>query len=92
MLAFTLLDSKPWKMLRLSAEMATVNSLWCVMLLQSGRFAISIFDSSVPILHKVFRHYTIRAKSGGSQSSHDNKGNLLLKIDYIMLINESFSC
>ena len=26
------------------------------------------------MLHRVKRHYTIRAKAGGAQSSHDNKG------------------
>jgi hypothetical protein len=86
-------------MLRCSVEKAQNNSLWSVLLLQSGRFAITIFDRSTPILHKVFRHYTIRAKSGGSQSSHDNKGVqcffikpfLLWKFNYILNANSMVS-
>lgn len=70
--------ANPWHMLRCCVEKAQKNSLWSVLLLQSGRFAITIFDRSTAILHKVFRHYTIRAKSGGSQSSHDNKGDRTL--------------
>lgn len=52
------------------------NHLICILILRSGKFAASIFDSSTgkSIIHKVFRRYTVRAKAGGSQSSHDSKG------------------
>lgn len=47
-----------------------------VILLQSGRFALTIFQNTAPIVHKTFRRYTIRAKSGGAQSNNDKaKGN-----------------
>ena len=46
-----------------------------VLILRSGRFAGTIFEGRTPVLHKTFRRYTIRAKSGGGQSSHDNKGS-----------------
>jgi hypothetical protein len=47
-----------------------------VLLLRSGKFAGLIVDckSGKVVAHKVFRRYTVRAKAGGSQSSHDNKG------------------
>jgi len=45
-----------------------------VIILRSGKFAGTIFENKTPILHKTFRRYTIRAKTGGSQSAHDNKG------------------
>ena len=35
---------------------------------------MSIFDHYHHILHKVLRRYTVRAKAGGSQSSHDGQG------------------
>jgi hypothetical protein len=40
--------------------------------LRSGRFAAAVFLNSSPITHKVIRRYTVRAKAGGSQSSHDS--------------------
>jgi hypothetical protein len=48
----------------------------CILVLRSGKFAASIFDTSTgkSMIHKVFRRYTVRAKAGGSQSSHDSKG------------------
>jgi ankyrin repeat protein len=50
--------------------------LICILILRSGKFAASIFDTSTgkSMIHKVFRRYTVRAKAGGSQSSHDSKG------------------
>jgi hypothetical protein len=50
--------------------------LICILILRSGRFAASIFNTttSTSVVHKVFRRYTVRAKAGGSQSSHDSKG------------------
>lgn len=48
-----------------------------VLVLRSGRFAGAIFNNQNarnPLLtHKVIRRYTVRAKAGGGQSSHDNK-------------------
>ena len=60
----------------------TINQLrvlppyWLIIILRNGKFAGAIYDSktSSVILHKVVKRYTIRAKSGGSQSSHDNQG------------------
>jgi hypothetical protein len=49
-------------------------SMICVMILRSGRFAAAIFEGTIPLMHKVLRRYTIRAKAGGSQSSHDSQG------------------
>jgi hypothetical protein len=60
----------------------TINQLqllppyWLIIILRNGKFAGAIYDSktSSVIIHKVIKRYTIRAKSGGSQSSHDNQG------------------
>jgi hypothetical protein len=59
--------------------------LIAVFILRSGRFAGAIFNnnstsssssgsSNCLLVHKVVRRYTVRAKAGGGQSSHDNKG------------------
>jgi DNA-binding transcriptional MerR regulator len=58
--------------------------LIAVFILRSGRFAGAIFNNnstfssssskSSLLVHKVVRRYTVRAKAGGGQSSHDNKG------------------
>lgn len=48
--------------------------MWAVFILRSGKFAGGLFDGNTVIAHKIFRRYTVRAKAGGSQSSHDNKG------------------
>lgn len=50
------------------------NSQWSVLMLRSGRFCGVIYSGDSVLAHKTFRRYTIRAKSGGSQSSHDNQG------------------
>lgn len=42
-------------------------------MLGGGHFAGAIFDGDVPILHKTFHCYTVRAGQGGSQSARDNK-------------------
>jgi len=47
---------------------------WAVFALCSGRFSGAIFHGPTPIRHKVFRRYTIRAKSGGAQSACDSGG------------------
>lgn len=48
-----------------------------VLVLRSGRFAGAIFNNQNArnplLMHKVIRRYTVRAKAGGGQSSHDNK-------------------
>lgn len=50
------------------------NPVWCVFIFKSGKFAGGVFDSTGScLIHKVFRRYTVRAKAGGSQSSHDGK-------------------
>ena len=33
----------------------------------------AVFDGNTVLEHKVLRRYTVRAKAGGGQSSHDNK-------------------
>lgn len=56
--------------------------LWAVFILRSGKFAGAVFDcgsihssrEADPLVHKVFKRYTVRASAGGSQSSHDNQG------------------
>jgi hypothetical protein len=50
--------------------------MWCVLMLSSGRFAGAVFDGPTAnvVVHRSFRRYTVRAKAGGSQSSHDNQG------------------
>eukprot|EP01034_Spumella_vulgaris_P023232 gene23232-29434_t len=50
------------------------NTTSCVFLLRSGRFAGVVFEGEKIVIHKVLRRYTVRAKAGGGQSSHDNKG------------------
>ena len=49
------------------------DNIWSVFIFKSGKFAGTVFQGNKIIIHKVFRRYTIRAKSGGSQSSHDNQ-------------------
>eukprot|EP01041_Mallomonas_annulata_P012718 gene12718-26790_t len=65
----------PWQSLSLITKQCHNNNIWCVLMLSSGRFAGTIFEANNTIVHKTFRRYTIRAKSGGGQSSHDNKGH-----------------
>ncbi|RYG67395.1 GNAT family N-acetyltransferase, partial [archaeon] len=64
--------------------------LIAVFILRSGKFGGAIFNppttttsinphnshnaSPSLLVHKVLRRYTVRAKAGGGQSSHDNKG------------------
>ena len=68
-------NNRPWKILHFTMYKAVSNTLWCVMLLRSGKFAITIFEKNTPVLHRVKKHYTVRAKAGGSQASYDNKGS-----------------
>lgn len=49
---------------------------WAVLMLGGGHFAGAIFDKSgLPIVHKTFHCYTVRAKQGGGQSAADNKSS-----------------
>jgi len=63
----------PWMMLYDHVRIMKSRPLCCVLLLRSGRFAGIIFDGIKVLIHKTLRRYTIRAKAGGGQSSHDNK-------------------
>jgi len=46
-----------------------------VLMLSAGRFAGCIFgEDGLPKQHKTFKRYTVRAKQGGGQSAHDEKG------------------
>lgn len=64
----------PWVRLQEQANLWKDNSSCAVLLLRSGRFAGAIFDRGKILVHKVMRRYTVRAKAGGGQASHDNKG------------------
>lgn len=63
----------PWDCLAYLLKLTSVRPVWCVFILRSGRFAGAIFDKDTVLEHKTFRRYTVRAKAGGGQSSHDNK-------------------
>ena len=39
-----LANNRPWKSLHFTMYKAVSNTLWCVMLLRSGKFAITIFE------------------------------------------------
>jgi hypothetical protein len=63
----------PWSTLLNGMNFLKESSrMWAVLILRSGKFSAAIFDGKSVVLHKVFRRYTIRAKSGGSQSSYDS--------------------
>ena len=73
--------------------------IWAVFILRSGKFAGTVFNKREPLIHKVFKRYTVRAKAGGSQSSHDNEagkaksmGAQLRRHGKMHLINMSMSC
>ena len=68
----------PWSCLKSSLVYHTSHPVWCVFILRSGRFAGAIFDGNTVLEHKTLRRYTVRAKAGGGQSSHDNKGGKAL--------------
>ncbi|KAK5641238.1 hypothetical protein RI129_009785 [Pyrocoelia pectoralis] len=55
------------------------NNQWTVIMLGGGHFAGAIFQGSVPVLHKTFHCYTVRAGQGGSQSAKDNRSGTQLK-------------
>ena len=64
----------PWSCLKSSLSYHASRPVWCVFILRSGRFAGVVFDGNTVLEHKTLRRYTVRAKAGGGQSSHDNKG------------------
>ncbi|XP_046389702.1 ankyrin repeat and zinc finger domain-containing protein 1-like [Ischnura elegans] len=49
------------------------NPLWAVFMLGGGHFAAAIFEGTVPVVHKTFHCYTVRASQGGAQGSRDSK-------------------
>lgn len=49
------------------------NKQWTVLMLGGGHFAGAVFNHLVPVVHKTFHCYTVRAGQGGSQSSRDGK-------------------
>lgn len=59
--------------LRERLEILAESNKWCVLMLGGGHFAGAIFEKDVPILHKTFHCYTVRAGQGGAQSGRDNK-------------------
>ncbi|XP_071443004.1 tRNA endonuclease ANKZF1-like [Hetaerina americana] len=46
---------------------------WAVVMLGGGHFAAAIFEGVVPVVHKTFHCYTVRAGQGGAQGSRDSK-------------------
>jgi hypothetical protein len=67
-------DSSPWLVLARSLSFIQSNPYSCVICLQSGRFAAAVFCAMDVVVHKTFRRYTVRAKAGGAQSTHDKGG------------------
>lgn len=51
----------------------SVDRKWTLIMLGGGHFAGAVFNEGVPVLHKTFHCYTVRARQGGAQSSRDNK-------------------
>lgn len=66
-------NPSPWNELFTSISRASQENIWAIFLFKSGKFSGAIYSGKTCIIHKVFKRYTIRAKAGGSQSSHDNK-------------------
>lgn len=66
-----------WANLKEDVKFIQSKPMTAVIALRSGRFAGAIYDQSNTgnplVVHKVLRRYTVRAKAGGGQSSHDNK-------------------
>jgi hypothetical protein len=80
-------EVKPWNLLSDTIQSIQDKSgtMWCVLILRSGRFAGAIFDGQTMLVSKVLRRYTIRAKSGGSQSSYDNQGIFIFLYDIFIV-------
>ncbi|XP_031781136.1 ankyrin repeat and zinc finger domain-containing protein 1 isoform X2 [Nasonia vitripennis] len=51
-------------------------SLWTIVMVGGGHFAAAVFSDGNVIVHKAIHAYTIRAKQGFVQSSHDNRHSL----------------
>lgn len=70
-------ESDLWSHLQADVDYVRQRPFMAVFVLRSGRFAGAIFNNAntkAPlVVHKVIRRYTVRAKAGGGQSSHDNK-------------------
>lgn len=73
-----------WHDLYHQLQYLRLNPIMTVFILRSGKFAGAVFDNrrnkanhnqNPLLIHKVLRRYTVRAKAGGGQSSHDNKGS-----------------
>lgn len=52
-------SASPWAALRRTAESCSINPMWCVISLRSGKFAGAIFDGTRMVVHKTFRRYII---------------------------------
>ena len=48
-------DNSPWKTVLRTLQTYSVNPMWFVVSLRSGRFAAAIFDGSKEVCHKTFR-------------------------------------
>jgi len=64
----------PWRALH-DVLRDSAATKWFVLLVQSGKVAAAIFQGPRCLVHKCFRRYTIRAKSGGSQAASDSSGS-----------------
>lgn len=63
----------PWRQLStLLTKDCNLHTYSCIIVLQSGKFVIVLFENTTPVASKSIKRYTVRAKAGGSQSSHDN--------------------
>jgi rubrerythrin len=65
----------PWRTLHDTLRAESAATKWFVLLMQSGKVAAAIFQGPRCMVHKCFRRYTIRAKSGGSQAASDSSGS-----------------
>jgi hypothetical protein len=59
-----------------AAEIASLptRKRWAFIFLRGGHFAAAVFNGDKVSVHKCFHRYVVRAKQGGLQSAHDNKG------------------
>ncbi|CAL8068519.1 unnamed protein product [Calicophoron daubneyi] len=57
--------------LLMSVTRARQSRRWAVLLYSGGKFAGGIFDGPNEVVHKTLQRYTVRAKQGGGQTSHD---------------------
>ena len=80
----TTLNSSVWYAMYKQLHYLRANPIMTILILRSGKFAGAVFDNrkwspsnkqSALLVHKVIRRYTVRAKAGGGQSSHDSKGS-----------------